>query len=164
MHARRAADACERPPQPTERENFLLFVWLQDVAHGREGLHIRRRRQRLGRRQLIVDFEVSTNCRFWASTEEDHSRNSCTSRHRISAQPPRSGLGSLAGSASRKRRRQGQQSVARAGRQAPVSAATVRLLKERSSGDQAWRDSAATMCFATLRKSGPVMSGFGPRG
>ena len=63
MHARRAADARERPPQPTERENFLLFVWLQDVAHGREGLHVRRRRQRLGRRQLIVGFEVSTNCR-----------------------------------------------------------------------------------------------------
>ena len=69
MHARRATDACERPPQPTERENFLLFVWLQDVAHGREGLHVRRRRQRLGRRQLIVGFEVSTNCRFWVSTE-----------------------------------------------------------------------------------------------
>jgi hypothetical protein len=42
----------------------LLFVWLQNVAHGREGLQVRRRRQRLGRRQLIVGFEVSTNCRF----------------------------------------------------------------------------------------------------
>ena len=69
MHARRAADARQRPPQATERENFLLFVWLQDVAHGREGLHVRRRRQRLGRRQLIVGFEVSTNCRFWVSAE-----------------------------------------------------------------------------------------------
>jgi hypothetical protein len=28
----------------------LLFMWLQDVAHGHEGLHVRRRRQRLGRR------------------------------------------------------------------------------------------------------------------
>ena len=74
MHARRAADARQRPPQATERENFLLFVWLQDVAHGREGLHVRRRRQRLGRRQLIVGFEVSTNCRFWVSTEAHRNR------------------------------------------------------------------------------------------
>ena len=69
MDARRPADARQRPPEPPEREDFLLFVWLQDVAHGREGLHIHRRRQRLGRRQLIVGLAVSTNCRFWVSTE-----------------------------------------------------------------------------------------------
>jgi hypothetical protein len=53
MDACRPGDTRERQSQPTERENFLLFVWLQDVAHGREGLHVPRRRQRLGRRQLM---------------------------------------------------------------------------------------------------------------
>lgn len=37
MHARRAANARQRPPQATERENLLLLVWLQDVAHGPRG-------------------------------------------------------------------------------------------------------------------------------
>jgi hypothetical protein len=70
MHARRAPDALQRPPQPAQRENLLLFVWLQDVAHLGEGLHVRCLRQRLGR-QLIVGFEVSTNCRFRVSAEAD---------------------------------------------------------------------------------------------
>ena len=33
MHARRPADALQRPAEAAERENLLLFVWLQDVAH-----------------------------------------------------------------------------------------------------------------------------------
>ncbi len=71
MHARGRPNALQRPPQAAERENLLLLVWLQDVAHLGEGLHARRLRQRLGRRQLIVGFEVSTNCRFWVSTEDN---------------------------------------------------------------------------------------------
>ncbi|MBZ5558815.1 MAG: hypothetical protein LAO77_16210, partial [Acidobacteriia bacterium] len=44
-------------------------VLLQDVAHPGEGLHVPPPRQRPGRGQLIVGFEVSINCRFWVSTE-----------------------------------------------------------------------------------------------
>ena len=44
-----------------------------------EGLHATRLRQRLERRQLIVGLEVSTNCRFWVSTEAGASANSSTS-------------------------------------------------------------------------------------
>jgi hypothetical protein len=68
MHARGLRDALQGPPQATERQNLLLSMWLQDVAHLGEGLHVPRLRQRLGT-QLIVGFEVSTNCRFWVSTE-----------------------------------------------------------------------------------------------
>ena len=39
-----------------------------------------------------------------------------------------------------------------------------RFDKSPSRSDQARRDSAATICLATLRKSGPVMAGFGPSG
>ena len=63
MH-RVLANAGERPAQATEREHLLLFVLLQNVAHSGEGLHVQRLRQRLGRAQLIVGFEVSINCRF----------------------------------------------------------------------------------------------------
>ena len=69
MHAGRPPNALQRPAEATQRENLVLCVWLQDVAHLGEGLHIRRLRQRLGRRQLIVGFEVSTKCRFWVSAE-----------------------------------------------------------------------------------------------
>src|SRR5262249_50860064 len=69
MHAGRTPNALQRPSQATKREDLLLFVWLQDVAHLGEGLHIRRLRQRLGCRQLNVGFEVSTKCRFWVSAE-----------------------------------------------------------------------------------------------
>src|SRR6185295_896158 len=59
----------ERPAQTAERQNLVLFVMLQDVAHPREGPHVPRLRQRLGGRQLMVGFQVSINCRFWVSTE-----------------------------------------------------------------------------------------------
>jgi hypothetical protein len=62
-------NALKRPAQATEREDLLLFVLLQNVAHLGEELHAPRLRQRRGRRQLIVGFEVSTNCRLWVSTE-----------------------------------------------------------------------------------------------
>jgi hypothetical protein len=91
-------------------------------------------------------------------------RGSCTSRHPPSAQPPRSGRGCLAVSGSPKRRRRSQRSVARAGRPVPQLVTDARFDKSPSRSDQAWRDSAATICFATSRKSGPVMSGFGPSG
>lgn len=42
--------------------------------------------------------------------------------------------------------------------------AIARLAKSLTSGHQPWRDSAAAICVATLRKSGPVISGFGPSG
>ena len=91
-------------------------------------------------------------------------RDSCTSRHPASAQPPRSGHGCLAVRGSPKRRRRGQRSVARAGRPVPRLVTDARFDKSSSRSDQAWRDSAATICFATSRKSGPVISGFGPSG
>jgi hypothetical protein len=59
----------QRSAQAAERENLLLLVWLQDVPHLGEGLHVHRLRQRLGRRQLIVGSELSTNYRFWLFTE-----------------------------------------------------------------------------------------------
>ena len=62
MHARCAADARQCPPESTERQNLLLFVWLQDVAHRHEGLHVPAGVKRLGCRPLIVGFELSTNC------------------------------------------------------------------------------------------------------
>ena len=86
MHARRAPDALQRPPQSAQRENLLLFVWLQDVAHLGEGLHVRRLRPRLGR-QLIVGFEVSTNCRLWVSAEAQRrciAAGACCFRERLS--------------------------------------------------------------------------------
>ena len=46
----------QRPAQPSEREDLLLFVVVQDVAHPGEGLHVHRLRQRLGRRQLMAGF------------------------------------------------------------------------------------------------------------
>jgi hypothetical protein len=69
MNARGVGDSPQRPTQTAERQNLLLFVMVQDVGHPGEGLHLRRRRQRLSRRQLIDGFQVSIKCRFWVSTE-----------------------------------------------------------------------------------------------
>src|SRR5438552_4168277 len=38
------------------------------------------------------------------------------------------------------------------------------MCRRRPRGRAAYRVSTATICLATLRKSGPVMSGFGPSG
>jgi hypothetical protein len=60
MHS--GGNATDRPSQLPEREDLLLFGLLQDVAHAGEGHHVPHPRQRLGRRQLIAEFEVSINC------------------------------------------------------------------------------------------------------
>ena len=65
----RVRDAGQRPAQAAERQDLLLLLVVQDVAHLGEGLQVHRPRQRLGRRQLIVGLEVSIKCRFWVSTE-----------------------------------------------------------------------------------------------
>jgi hypothetical protein len=60
MH--RSGDAARRPSESAEAEHLLLFGLLQDVTRPGEGHQVRRPRQRLDRRQLIVGFEVSINC------------------------------------------------------------------------------------------------------
>jgi hypothetical protein len=54
--AGRFLDARERPAQSPQRQDLMLCVVVQDVAHPGEGLHVQRLRQRLGRRQLICRF------------------------------------------------------------------------------------------------------------
>ena len=68
-HGRGLGDSADRPAQTPQRQNLLLLLVVQDVAHPGQGLHAPDPRQRLGRRQLIVGFEVSINCRFWVFTE-----------------------------------------------------------------------------------------------
>jgi hypothetical protein len=45
----RLLDAPQRPSESAERENLLLLVVVQDVAHPGEGLHVHHLRQRLNR-------------------------------------------------------------------------------------------------------------------
>jgi hypothetical protein len=45
----RLLDAPKRSAEPSERENLLLLVVVQDVAHDGDGTRVPRRRQRLDR-------------------------------------------------------------------------------------------------------------------
>src|SRR5260221_8975452 len=45
----RLLDAPKRPSEPSERQNLLLLVVVQDVAHDGDGTRVPRRRQRLDR-------------------------------------------------------------------------------------------------------------------
>src|SRR5260221_14676818 len=45
----RLLDAPKRPSEPSERQNLLLLVVVQDVAHDSDGTCVPRRRQRLDR-------------------------------------------------------------------------------------------------------------------
>ena len=69
VHTGRLRDPPHRPAQAAESKNLLLRLLIQDVAHPGEGPWVRRRRQRLGRRQLMAGFAVSINGWIWVSTE-----------------------------------------------------------------------------------------------
>src|SRR5438067_524763 len=62
-------DAPQRPAQSPQPYYLLLFVIIQDVAHGGVGACAPRCRQRLGPLRVVAGFQMSINGRFWVSTE-----------------------------------------------------------------------------------------------
>jgi hypothetical protein len=69
-------DAPQRPAQSPKRQNLLLLVVAQDVAHPGAGTRFPRLRQRLGPLLLVLvaGFQVSISGRFWVSTEDTPTR------------------------------------------------------------------------------------------
>ena len=67
--AGRLLDAPQRPAQSPQRQDLLLFVVAQDVAHAGEGT-LRSPPASTSRPLLVMaGFQVSINGRFWVSTE-----------------------------------------------------------------------------------------------
>ena len=62
-------DLPQRPAEASQRQDLLSFVFCQDVAHAGQELAVPDRCQRLGPLSVMAGFQVSTNGRFWVSTE-----------------------------------------------------------------------------------------------
>ena len=56
-------DPPQRPPEASQRQDLLSFVFCQDVAHAGQELAVPDRCQRLGPLSLMAGFQVSTNGR-----------------------------------------------------------------------------------------------------
>ena len=65
----RPLDAPQRPAEASQGEDLLSFLFSQDVAHAGQEHAVPDRRQRLGALSEMAAFQVSTNGRFWVSTE-----------------------------------------------------------------------------------------------
>ena len=65
----RPLDAPQRPAEASQGEDLLSFLFSQDVAHAGQEHAVPDRRQRLGALSGMAGFQVSTNGRFWVSTE-----------------------------------------------------------------------------------------------
>ena len=53
----------QRPPEASQRQNLLSFVFSQDVAHAGQERPVSDRCQRLGALSVMAGFQVSTNGR-----------------------------------------------------------------------------------------------------
>ena len=65
----RPLDPPQRPAEASQRQDLLSFLFSQDVAHAGQEHAVPDRRQRLGALSGMAGFQVSTNGRFWVSTE-----------------------------------------------------------------------------------------------
>ena len=63
-------DPPQRPPEASQGQDLMSFVFSQDVAHAAQEHAVSGRRQRLGPLSEMTGFQPSTNGRFWVSTEE----------------------------------------------------------------------------------------------
>ena len=68
-------DPPQRPPEASQRQNLLSFVFSQDVAHAGQERLVPVRCQRLGPLSVMAGFQVSTNGRIRMFTEETGRRN-----------------------------------------------------------------------------------------
>ena len=62
---RRLLDPPQRPAETAQRQDLLLLLVAQDVAHPGAGTRLLHLRQRLGRLRLVAGFELLLSGRFW---------------------------------------------------------------------------------------------------